>query len=193
MKYIHIIKFLLTHDLAFLKECWQAEITNGKKITFYRILKSYIKTRDPRKIYLFWWRLANQMYLHGNSNQKRVAKRIQKKLVIKFGIEIMLGTNIGKNLKLGHPYCITINENAKIGENFTILQNVTIGVANEPINITIGDNVFIGTNSVILGGEITIGNNVIIGAMSFINKNIPDNCIVYTDKTNTIIQKERIS
>ncbi|OCG02280.1 serine O-acetyltransferase [Gilliamella sp. wkB112] len=188
MKYIHIIKFLLTHDLTFLKECWKAEITNGKKITFYRILKSYIKTRDPRKIYLFWWRLANQMYLHGNSNQKRVAKRIQKKLVIKFGIEIMLGSKIGKNLKLGHPYCITINENVTIGENLIIHQNVTIGCSHEPMHIIIGDNVCIGANSLIIGGEITIGNNVKIGAMSFVNKDVPDNCTVYTQKTNTIIQ-----
>ena len=48
----------------------------------------------------------------------------------------------------------------------------------------------IGANSVILGGEITIGNNVNIGAMSFVNKNIPDNCTVYTQKTNTIIQNK---
>lgn len=51
-----------------------------------------------------------------------------------------------------------------------------------------GDNVYIGSNSVILGGEIKIGNNVKIGVMSFVNKDIPDNCTVYTQKIDTIIQ-----
>ena len=79
-------------------------------------------------------------------------------------------------------------KNTIIGKNCYILQNITIGGANEPIKIIIGDNVSIGANSVILGGEIKIGNNVKIGAMSFVNNDIPDNCTVYTQKTNTIIQ-----
>lgn len=190
MKYIHIIKFLLTHDLTHLKECWLIELTSGKKISVYRVIKSYLKTRSPQKKYLFWWRLANEIYIHGNDKQKSVAKKIQSKLISKFGIDIMLGTKIGKNLSIAHPYSITINKNVTIGENFTIHQNVTIGISHDPTNIVIGDNVYIGTNSVILGGEIKIGNNVKIGAMSFVNKDIPDNCTVYTQKTNTIIQND---
>ncbi|MCZ4058266.1 hypothetical protein O3W44_02860 [Pantoea sp. LMR881] len=33
-----------------------------------------------------------------------------------------------------------------------------------------------------MGNNLTIGNNVTIGAMTFINKNIPDNTVVYTEK-----------
>lgn len=187
MKYIHIIKFLLTHDLTFLKECWQSELTNGKKISIYRIIKSYLKTRSIQKIYLFWWRLANEMYLHGNNKQRDVAKKIQPQLISRFGIDIMLGAKIGKNISLIHPNSIIINKNVAIGENLRIHQNVTIGQSHDPINIIIGDNVMIGAHSIILGGEIKIGNNVKIGAMSFINTDIPDNCTVYTQKTNTII------
>ena len=43
-------------------------------------------------------------------------------------------------------------------------------------NIVIGDNVFIGMNSIILPGTI-IGNNVIIGAGSVVRGTIPDNSI----------------
>lgn len=43
-------------------------------------------------------------------------------------------------------------------------------------NISIGDNVFIGSNSIILY-DVTIGNNVIIGAGSLVNRNIPDGTI----------------
>lgn len=44
--------------------------------------------------------------------------------------------------------------------------------------IEIGDNVFIGMNSIILPGT-KIGNNIIIGAGSVIRGNIPDNSIVF--------------
>ncbi len=190
MKYIHIIRFLLTHDLTHLKECWFVELTSGKKITIYRVLKSYLKTRSLQKIYLFWWRLANEMYLYGSSKQKDVAKKIQPQLISKFGIDIMFGAKIGKNVSLVHPFAIAINKNVTIGENLTIHQNVTIGQSHSPMGLIIGDNVMIGANSVILGGEIKIGNNVKIGAMSFVNKDIPDNCTVYTQKANTIIRND---
>lgn len=42
--------------------------------------------------------------------------------------------------------------------------------------IVIGDNVFIGYNSMILPG-VTIGSNVIIGAMSLVTHDIPDNSV----------------
>ena len=42
--------------------------------------------------------------------------------------------------------------------------------------ITVGDNVWIGTNVFVLPG-VTIGNNTIIGAGSVVNKNIPDGVI----------------
>lgn len=41
----------------------------------------------------------------------------------------------------------------------------------------IGDNVFIGMNSVILMGA-HIGNNVIVGAGSIVSGRIPDNCVI---------------
>ena len=188
MKYIQIIKFLLTHDLTHLKECWLIEVTNNKPLSIYRLLQHFLKKSCDKKDYLFWWRLANEMYLNGNRRQQIIAQKMQKDLVMKFKIDIELGAYIGKNLTLAHHYAITITKNAIIGENCFILQNVTIGGSSEPIKIVIGNNVSIGANAVILGGEITIGDNVKIGAGAFINKDIPDNCTVYTQKTNTIIQ-----
>lgn len=82
---------------------------------------------------------------------------------------------IGGGLCAGHSFATVVNAN-RIGKNFTVFQNVTVGVSNggKP---TIGDNVAIYTHSVIVG-NISIGNNVVIGASTLINKNIPDNCIV---------------
>lgn len=62
--------------------------------------------------------------------------------------------------------------------------------------VTIGDNVFIGTETVVLPG-VTIGNNVIIGANSTITHNIPDNVVVAGTPARVIstledyIEKER--
>jgi acetyltransferase-like isoleucine patch superfamily enzyme len=42
--------------------------------------------------------------------------------------------------------------------------------------IILGDNVYIGFGSVILGG-VTIGDNVVIGANSTVTKSIPSNCV----------------
>ena len=70
---------------------------------------------------------------------------------------------------------IVLSGKASIGESYTIMNPVTIGVDN--INgggaPTIGSNVFIDVGAKILG-EITIGNNVVIGAGAIVTKNIPD-------------------
>lgn len=42
--------------------------------------------------------------------------------------------------------------------------------------VKIGDNVFIGVNTVVLR-NVTIGNNVVIGAGSVVNKDIPDGMV----------------
>lgn len=62
--------------------------------------------------------------------------------------------------------------------------------------VTIGDNVFIGADTVILPG-VTIGSNVIIGANSTVTKSIPDNSVAAGSPANVIctcseyIEKER--
>ncbi len=43
--------------------------------------------------------------------------------------------------------------------------------------ITVGNNVFIGMNSILLPGT-TIGNNVIVGAGSIVRGNFPDNVVI---------------
>ncbi|WP_338031907.1 hypothetical protein [Cedecea colo] len=42
-----------------------------------------------------------------------------------------------------------------------------------------------------MSDNLTIGSNVKIGAMSFINKNIPDNCIYYTKREHTCVIREQ--
>lgn len=102
-------------------------------------------------------------------------------------IEIKNGTSISSN------YNISIADNCtlKIGKNCMISYDIMIlagdghpifniknnkKINNKKTNITIGDHVWIGLRCTILSGAI-IHNGSIIGANSFINKEIPPNCI----------------
>lgn len=74
----------------------------------------------------------------------------------------------------------------KIGKNFWINQNVTIGQYRGGIP-TIGDNVEIRTGAVCFG-NIHIVNNVKIGANATVNFDVPDNATVIPSKS-IIIEK----
>lgn len=75
-----------------------------------------------------------------------------------------------------------------IGDNVTITMNSVLLTHYPQISInghmrwltdklTIGNNVFIGANTVI-AKPVTIGNNVVIAAGSIVTKDIPSNCLV---------------
>lgn len=63
-----------------------------------------------------------------------------------------------------------------IGKNVQIRQCTTIGITNKGCP-TIGDNVIIGANAVIIG-KVTIGDNCTIGAGSVVTKSVDPNCVV---------------
>ena len=98
------------------------------------------------------------------------------------------GFNIetGKNLFVNYNCTFIDVAKVKIGGNCFIAPNVSIYTAGHPIHpvsrnsmyeygkeVTIGDNCWIGGNSVICPG-VHIGNNVVIGAGSIVTKDIPD-------------------
>ena len=93
------------------------------------------------------------------------------------GVCISSCTDIGPGLYIGHTGAIRIHPDAKAGKNLNIGSTVTIGVLGDGHNAgvpIIGDNVFIHTGAVVLGG-IRIGNNVRIGANAVVLSDIPDN------------------
>jgi len=98
----------------------------------------------------------------------------------KYGFQIPSTVEIGEGFYIGHFGTIVINGKSKIGKNCNIAHNVTIGQTNRgkykgtPV---IGDNVWMGTGSVIVGG-ISIGSNVLIAPNSFVNIDVPDKSLV---------------
>ncbi|MFA5905017.1 MAG: DapH/DapD/GlmU-related protein [Desulfobacula sp.] len=81
---------------------------------------------------------------------------------------------ICKRLDLPHGgFGFVMHEDTSIGDDAIIFHNVTIANG----GTRIGDRVYIGTGSVILGA-VQIGNDVVIGANSFVNFDIPDGATV---------------
>lgn len=99
---------------------------------------------------------------------------------IKYGINIPYNTVIGSGLYIGHYGGIVVNHEAKIGRNCNINHEVTIGATyggKHPGIPTIGDHVYFGPGSKVIGG-INIGNYVAIGANSVVTTDIPNNAVV---------------
>lgn len=92
--------------------------------------------------------------------------------------KIFGSTKIKGGLTCYHPYATVINAKS-IGENFQFRNGLTIGNKNNDNTMipTIGDNVTVGANAVIIG-KITIGDNVIIGAGAVVVKDVPSNSVV---------------
>lgn len=106
-----------------------------------------------------------------------ICKRIQyRHLNIKYGIQTAYNLEVGPGWFIGHYSGIVIHGETKIGKNFVLHQNTTIGTNDNGVP-EIGDNVSIGANVVIIG-KIKIGNNVTIGAGSVVTKDVPDNAVV---------------
>ncbi len=147
-------------------------------------------------------------YNHLDSERTQERDRILTELFHYKGsgvwIEIPFFCDYGKNISIGentfvNTNCMFLDNNTiTIGKNGLIAPYVQIYTANHPLKaseriietgngsryrtfaqpVSIGDNVWIGGNSVILPG-VTIGHNVTIGAGSVVTKSIPDNVLAF--------------
>ncbi|WP_436322951.1 serine O-acetyltransferase [Vibrio cidicii] len=89
------------------------------------------------------------------------------------GMELPLGTCVGSGYYIPHPNGIVVNANAKIGNNCTILQQVTIGGDSRKESgkpPTIGNDVVLSAGCKVIG-PIQVGNNVIVGANAVLIEN----------------------
>jgi serine O-acetyltransferase len=103
-----------------------------------------------------------------------------KNIKQKYNIQIPVYTKIGKGFLLNHFGGVVINQNVIVGENCNVSQGVTLGnVSRGKLKgcPTIGNRVWIGANSVVVG-KITIGDDVLIAPLSYVNFDVPDKAVV---------------
>lgn len=96
---------------------------------------------------------------------------------------------MGENFYANHNLTILDCTKVKFGDNVFIGPNCSFYTAGHPLDakqrnegleyarpVTVGDNVWLGGNVVVLPG-VSIGNNAVIGAGSVVTKDIPDHSV----------------
>jgi serine O-acetyltransferase len=94
----------------------------------------------------------------------------------KVNVQLSPKVSIGYGLYIPHGN-IVVNARTSIGNNCSLLQFVSIGAINNSVAACIGDNVYIGPNTNLVGA-ITIGNNAVIGAGSVVVKDVDENMVM---------------
>ena len=169
--------------------CWYPE--------YYRCTDEHSLRLTPfLRTFFFQHRLRYMVYLRiAQTTRLRFIKLFCEccmyRLCRKFGIEIKSATSIGKGFQMIHPYNITIHPEAVLGENVTMLKGSTIGIGlgKKQGCPRIGNRVYIGINSTVIGG-ITIGDDVLIAPNTFVNEDIPSHSIVIGNPCRVIHRQD---
>lgn len=167
MKFISIIllKQHLKYDLK--------RVHTSSKIDIFIFIR-YLITNQSFKT-CFYFRLTQ--FFSKKKTLFFIFFLLYRRIQIRYGIHIPYPTKIGKGLYLVHCNSIVINANAQIGDFLTIFQGCTIGVDIVKGVPKIGNNCVFFAGSKIIG-NISIGNNVIVGANAVVVKDVPDNAVV---------------
>ncbi|SCW46180.1 serine O-acetyltransferase [Asticcacaulis taihuensis] len=130
------------------------------------------------------YRVISTLYFCKNIEEKGLpfrflARYLWRRYIIGAGLMISPNAKIGKNLHLPHPIGIVISEDACLGDDVTVYQNVTLGrktadCMGAPI---IDNNVIIYAGAVILG-SIKIGAGSVIGANAVVTRDVPPGVIL---------------
>ena len=142
---------------------------NAKQRFFFPMQMKYLKLWRKASFYAKKGGLLSKLYV---LRLERLSERTQ--------IQIPPEVTAGPGLYLGHLGRIIIHPDVKMGRNVNLATGITIGQANRGKNKgvpVIGDDVWIGTNAVIVGG-ITVGNDVLIAPGAYVNTDIPDHSVV---------------
>lgn len=134
----------------------------------------------PQFKLVFMYRLSQ--YTKGKPRLSKMVVTLIRKIQYRNNkVSLPREAKIGPGLCIFHPVNIRISGDCKIGLNFTVAHNVTLGWVNHGAKRgvpEIGNNVYIGPGALVLG-KIKIGDNVLIAGNSFVTHDIPSNSLVY--------------
>ena len=126
---------------------------------------------------LLAYRIAHWLKAHNTPIIPRIISQLARWVT---GVEIHPSAKIGTGFFIDHGTGVVIGETAEIGDYVTLFQGVTLGGTGKERgkrHPTLGNHVVVGAGAKILGG-ITIGDNVKIGANSVVLKNVAANSTV---------------
>lgn len=106
----------------------------------------------------------------------------------KDGLELGRRTDIGAFTYINAKNGVTIGDEVQIGSHCSIYSVSTIDDKNAPV--VLKKNCRIGSHSVVLPG-VTIGENTVVGAMSFVNRDLPPDCVAYGVPAKVVDRKGR--
>jgi serine O-acetyltransferase len=121
------------------------------------------------------WRVSNWLW---HRNRRDLALLLQSESSDSLQVSIHPSASIGTAVFLDHATGIVVGSFATIGDEVTIMQNVTIGrmVVETPNRAPkIGRGVLLSTGATILG-DVTIGDFAKIGAGSVVTCDVPSGC-----------------
>lgn len=164
------------------KEIYEYGVLDPMKTAAIIVYKQDLKRYEGRGSLLsshalrFLW-----VFRNGQRSGNPILKLFLKHMMEKYGLEISPNASIGEGLYLGHAFNITVNPAATIGANCNLHKGVTIGQENRGKRKgapRIGDSVWIGANSTIVG-NIAIGNDVLIAPNTYVNCDVPSHSVVF--------------
>ena len=120
------------------------------------------------------WRVSNWLWREGRSD---LALLLQSLSSDQFQVSIHPSASIGTSVFLDHATGIIIGAFVVVGDEATILQNVTIGRKNSDPDRApkIGRGVYLGGGSTIIG-NVSIGDFAKIGAGAVVEHDVPAGC-----------------
>ncbi|EHT97712.1 serine acetyltransferase [Pantoea stewartii subsp. stewartii DC283] len=156
------------------------------KFTWDRALRRYLRNYQVR--YVFKWRVASYLHALGGRRRGKFADWLNRRISQRHNVEIQLGAEIGPGLRIIHENGVVISRLCRIGENFQIHQNCTIGAKLDKTGvIRIGDNVTIGAHCCLIGLDMNIGDDVTIGAGTLVNVDLPSGVTCYSKREYTMV------
>jgi GT2 family glycosyltransferase/serine acetyltransferase len=121
-------------------------------------------------------------------------KFLYKMIQILTGIEFPCEVPVGRDFRIDHFGDIIVSGFAAFGDNCVIRNGVTVGLKREddPCAPQFGNKVNIGTGAKVLG-RITIGNNVDIGANTVLLQDVPDDYLAVGTPARLIAKNKSTS
>jgi serine O-acetyltransferase len=123
-------------------------------------------------------RLAH--FLHAKLHIPFIPRLISQVSRFFTGIEIHPGARIGQGFFVDHGMGVVIGETTIIGDGCVLFQGVTLGGTGKESgkrHPTLGNNVMVSAGAKVLG-NITLGDDVKIGAQSVVLNDVPVDCTV---------------